>query len=1278
MIITRARASSCLSRPRHSSILARVNVLRGVSSVVLVAVLAHAAPSGAGDAPLADVLDLAGRAAAWKAGHGKAEAVVAVLGLVDRWDDAPPAALAAFLDACADDGAAQPLARAQAIFAAAQVALRRGDAAAVVRRQSELGLVADPQVSAWRIIGPFGFDGGDLIGTAYGPEAGEHPEEAGKRGPVTWRQVPASWQRLGVVPLGDLLRPDAQAAAYALTYVWSDAPREVALRVGSTGAIRVWAAGRLVIDRRLRSRPLGLDQDAGGVHLDQGWSAILVKVAVEEGAWSFRLRVTAPDGRTLPLKIAAAPPAGTTVAWPVPPPPPVVEGQRPARPARAVKVARLGALLAARARHGNQAAGRDLAVYLATVSPEDPDGRPVEVALRAAGAEGPRAEPATLLVAARYSEDADHRRAAAERLLGSASAAPRLRAEAGLLLARHYREEANVLSRARAALDEAIRLDPTYWPASLARLELAYDLGLREVALVALRSLVDALPEVPGPLRSLARLEGQAGRPAVAAAAYAKLAAADRKDLGARARLAQLASDRGDTTVWLAALAEQVNLEPTSTRLALDLGEARAGQGDVDGALAAYDAALEACPDDDRLLEAAGRLLVERGGARRKDLGLARLKRALVMRPGNPDLRAYLARVAPDSGDDLEKQYARNVPALMKTYRNFGKQESVVVLLDAKVTRVHQNGQSETWVQRVVRVQDETAASDEREQSVSYSPQTQTVELRAARVYKPSGQIIEARNQGEREVSEPWYGLYYDVREDVVQFEKVESGDVIEYAYLLSDSGGRNLLADYYGDLHFLGESAPRAEVEYTLIAPRDRHFSWHVPELARLVRKDEDLPHGEHRTRLTATRVAKIEPDDSMPGWTEAAPYVHVSTYGSWQEVASWYWRLVEPQLVADDNVRKAALAAIKGKKTERDKVRAIYDLVLKSTRYVGLEFGINSFKPYRVPLIFERKFGDCKDKASLIVVMLREVGVPAQLVLVRTRRNGDLADSPASLAIFDHAIAYVPSLDLYLDGTAEFSGSEELPASDQGVQVLRVSPPAGPGLEATGLFTRTPVFPADDNLTERRTTIELGSKGEASLSDEVTVHGAGAAAWRQHYQTPDERLGRYEKSWNAAVPGIKIDKVSFGPLEDHELPVTARASGRVSQLGTAVPGRLNVPVMGRESELTRSYGRTSKRHFDLIVDFPWLNDDRISFVLPAGARLSSLPVGGHESGPFGAVDLEVTTSTRGERTVVEVHARARLAARRVTPADYPAFRTFLGEADALLGQSIVVELAP
>ena len=219
----------------------------------------------------------------------------------------------------------------------------------------------------------------------------------------------------------------------------------------------------------------------------------------------------------------------------------------------------------------------------------------------------------------------------------------------------------------------------------------------------------------------------------------------------------------------------------------------------------------------------------------------------------------------------------------------------------------------------------------------------------------------------------------------------------------------------------------------------------------------------GERVYAFSARDVAAVDAEPAMPGLAEVAPYLHVSTYASWDEVGAWYWRLVEEQLAADDDLRRAARAVVHAGDDDRARVRAIHDLVVTGTRYVGLEFGIHGYKPYKVTQVLARRFGDCKDKASLLVALLREVGVDAELVLVRTRRGGLLDREPASLAVFDHAIAYVPKLDLYLDGTAEFSGVSELPNQDQGVMVLRVGPRGA-------RLAETPVLASAENRVARR----------------------------------------------------------------------------------------------------------------------------------------------------------------------------------------------------------------
>src|SRR4030081_1554901 len=114
-------------------------------------------------------------------------------------------------------------------------------------------------------------------------------------------------------------------------------------------------------------------------------------------------------------------------------------------------------------------------------------------------------------------------------------------------------------------------------------------------------------------------------------------------------------------------------------------------------------------------------------------------------------------------------------------------------------------------------------------------------------------------------------------------------------------------------------------------------------------------------------------------------------------------------------------------------------------------IPFGGKTFLP--------RRFGDCKDKASLMHAMLEALGIDSRLVLLRMKRLGGIEPAPASLALFNHAILYVPKYQLFLDGTAEFHGSGELPADDRGAEVLVVEP------GGVSKFFRTPEALPQDN---------------------------------------------------------------------------------------------------------------------------------------------------------------------------------------------------------------------
>jgi transglutaminase-like putative cysteine protease len=1208
-----------------------------------------------------EVLARAGARLGREARAPQAIAALAELAALD--EDVAPAALEAAVRAGLARGA-HPLVAAQAAFLLAHLCDERGatDEAATLR--SGLGFLAHPLV-----IGPFG-EGRSSFRTPFPPEAERAPPQLGRSYPgkardVAWRAGDAA-VREGALFVDGLLRPDDQAVAYVAALVHSDRDRAAALRLGSPGPIKVWVNGAEVFAHDV-VRPALLDQDAAPVRLGRGWNRILIKTVVVDGAWRLYARLTEPSGAPLHLGGAAA------VVEGVPPPP---SAWATASHGKAVPVASLDALLERRAQaaRGEAAveAWLDLARDLAWIAPRDREAHAAADAARRSLAVRPSL--GAYLVAAEVADTDDERRRSLERASELAISPPSralLLARLGEL-ARTERREA----RASESFRNALAIDPDCWPATLAMADEESEAALPLAALARYESLPAAVQALPRVRRAAARLYEAAGRRSASDRTLAALAGERRLEVDLLHQLAARARARGDGAEARARLAAAAALRPDLPSLVIDLGRFDEGAGESERALGSLTALAARLPDDPSTLIALGKLLHRLG---RPDEALGRLRVALALRPQDPELKRYVDRLAagehgdPAAADELARRFAEEasalVPARPPTAASAG--DTAVVLLDRRVVRVHKNGLSRTFAQRVVEVLTERGVEDNKEFEVHYTPGSEEVDIRQARIYRRDArgglEVLEATDRSDEDLSEPWYGLYYDNRAEIVRFEGLRPGDVVEIQYLVDDVSNENQMADYFGDLQYVAETIPKRRWDYTLIAPASRPIhanSPRVPHLAVSTTVDGD----DRVYRFAATDVAKVDAEPAMPGTAETAPYLHVSTYATWGEVGAWYWHLVEEQLAADEDIRRTARGLVTPGMTDEARVRAVYDFVVENTRYVGLEFGIHGYKPYKVTQVLARRFGDCKDKASLMVALLREVGVPADLVLVRTRRGGRLDAQPASLAIFDHAIVYVPKLDRYLDGTAEFAGLTELPTEDQGVMVLRVGPEGG-------LLTETPILPSGASRVERRWQVAVDPTGDAHIDESLSIRGAAAANWREHYQTPGQRAERYGRVWDGRFPGARLASVEMPAIGDRGAPVSVRSVVSVPRFAqTTGAGGLELPVSGRDPDFVRTYARLSARRQDLVLAYPWQHDEELTYRLPAGWRILNGGLGGDAArevqSAFGRFHLDVSA----DGDVVRVRSFLDVARARIAPDEYPRFRAFLGEIDAAIEARLVV----
>ena len=137
------------------------------------------------------------------------------------------------------------------------------------------------------------------------------------------------------------------------------------------------------------------------------------------------------------------------------------------------------------------------------------------------------------------------------------------------------------------------------------------------------------------------------------------------------------------------------------------------------------------------------------------------------------------------------------------------------------------------------------------------------------------------------------------------------------------------------------------------------------------------------------------------------AGPGITAPTEGTWQSIGEWYQSLSKDRLVATPEIAAKAKELAGGKTDFYDKTEAIAEFVQKQVRYFVIEMGIGGYQPHFAGDIFRNRYGDCKDKATLLSAMLSTVGIHGALVMVDHRRG--VVDPDAPSIVGDHMIAAI-----------------------------------------------------------------------------------------------------------------------------------------------------------------------------------------------------------------------------------------------------------------------------
>jgi tetratricopeptide (TPR) repeat protein len=595
------------------------------------------------------------------------------------------------------------------------------------------------------------------------------------------------------------------------------------------------------------------------------------------------------------------------------------------------------------------------------------------------------------------------------------------------------------------------------------------------------------------------------------------------------------------------------------------------------------------------------------------------------------------------------------------------KDQSVVVLLEDHRYTIDREGRTASTIRKVYRILKEDAIEDWASVEHDYQPWYEQLPQIRARVIGSDGAIhwLDAKTIADSPAREFDASIFSDSRVLRAPLPAIHVGSIVEYEIAireklpLLDAGvtRRITVIDSvpHERLHVLIEADSAIEL---------RTVGRLIPETA--IRRKQTSTGTQIDLELGPLEARKSFEYD-LPPEIPHYPYFSFSTGKSWQAIAARYESIVDQQ-IKSGNLRPI-LDGIDLKGTPAVVAAQLVAKLHKDIRYTGVEFGEAAIVPRSPAETLQRKYGDCKDKAALLVAMLRAAGLDAYVALLASGSGADVDEQLPGFGLFDHAIVYVASEPaLWIDATAAETRVGLLPTGAQGRLALIAR-------RDTKALVTTPVSEAKDNWERHTIEVRLSDYGPGEFTETIEMGGSFEANMRVMYGGDETKtkehlesyvkqnfmaksLGRYEVTGKEDMSGPFRMKV--------QALQAARATTGVEDAAVALfPFRVfdELPFALRarlDDDIEDASEAKKPRKHDFVFLDPYQAEYRYKISVPALFKPNQLPASAE-------IKLGPATYFRkfqvNDDGTVEAIFNLTTGKRRLSPAEFMEFRESVGQ---------------
>ena len=459
-------------------------------------------------------------------------------------------------------------------------------------------------------------------------------------------------------------------------------------------------------------------------------------------------------------------------------------------------------------------------------------------------------------------------------------------------------------------------------------------------------------------------------------------------------------------------------------------------------------------------------------------------------------------------------------------------------------------------------------------------------------------------------------------------------------------------------------------KASYTLTAPRELAVRHALLNIDASVCVSENTK-GSQVLSLELSDLPALKDEPYSPPLRERLPmayfaptdFTYYGTQGSlkdWREYGKWEYSLINGSETLPDAVCQELHQLTDGLKTDREKIKALYQRLEKTTRYVAVLLGIGGQKPAPAANVCKSGFGDCKGLSNYMRAMLKVVGIPSNYVTISTT-NRQLLKDFASVGQMNHVILQVPLQGdtLWLECTNPQLPMGYVHEDIAGHNAIEVS-------EAGGRLVQLPVYADSTNLMHSKIHIQLDLKGAADVSLLQDFHN-----WQYEHYIPLLKMDEKDRH-KTLQRMIRVPQAEIGRMDVREdgATITVDAEIKSQRYATTTGQRLFVPVCPIHNGYSTPPALPNRQE-DIYLESGYLDKDEITLTIPEGYEIEAMPKDQAVEQPFGTFSFTV----KRDGSEVRIQNSLLMKSGTYDKSQYPQFIDFMKKISGIYSQKIVLK---